>query len=88
MSGRLLCLRPRRDRDPGVHGASNPTASLQDTDSLSCCQDRMDCRTHYPTTSWAGSGKGEEMPYRSGLMRVLCPECRRKVYLHEEWGYS
>ncbi|UCG43649.1 MAG: hypothetical protein JSU73_03260 [candidate division WOR-3 bacterium] len=32
-------------------------------------------------------GRGEEMPYRSGLMRVLCPECRRKVYLHEEWGY-
>ena len=32
-------------------------------------------------------GKGEEMPYRSGAMRVLCPECRRKVYLHEEWGY-
>jgi len=27
------------------------------------------------------------LPYRSGTMRILCPECRRKVYLTEEWGY-
>jgi len=27
------------------------------------------------------------LPYRSGTMRILCPECRRKVYLEEEWGY-
>ena len=33
------------------------------------------------------AGKGKEFPYRSGTMRILCPECRRKVYLHEEWGY-
>ncbi|MFO7639160.1 MAG: 4Fe-4S binding protein [bacterium] len=26
-------------------------------------------------------------PYRSGTMRILCPECRRKVYLTEQWGY-
>ncbi len=35
----------------------------------------------------AEPGKGGELPYRSGTMRILCPECRRKVYLHEEWGY-
>jgi hydrogenase-4 component H len=35
----------------------------------------------------APPGRGGEMPYRSGTMRILCPECRRKVYLHEEWGY-
>lgn len=29
----------------------------------------------------------EMVPYRSGTMRVLCPECRRKVYLDEQWGY-
>lgn len=28
-----------------------------------------------------------DTPYRSGTMRVLCPECRRKTYLQEEWGY-
>ena len=29
----------------------------------------------------------EVTPYRSGTMRILCPECRRKVYLEEQWGY-
>ena len=46
--------------------------------------------THYQSLGIAPPtvpGKGEEMPYRSGTMRILCPECRRKVYLHEEWGY-
>ncbi len=27
------------------------------------------------------------VPYRSGTMRVLCPDCRRKTYMNEEWGY-
>ncbi|MEO0101604.1 MAG: 4Fe-4S binding protein [candidate division WOR-3 bacterium] len=27
------------------------------------------------------------LPYRSGHIRILCPECRRKVYLQEIWGY-
>ncbi len=27
------------------------------------------------------------LPYRSGTMRILCPDCRRKVYMTEEWGY-
>lgn len=26
-------------------------------------------------------------PYRSNTMRVLCPECRRKAFLTEQWGY-
>jgi len=26
-------------------------------------------------------------PYRSGTMRILCPECRRRVYLAEQWGH-
>jgi len=30
---------------------------------------------------------GDFVPYRSGLMRILCPDCRRKAYLTEEWGY-
>jgi len=30
---------------------------------------------------------GETSPYRSATMRVLCPECRRKAYMTEEWGY-
>lgn len=30
---------------------------------------------------------GETSPYRSDTMRVLCPECRRKAYMAEEWGY-
>lgn len=31
--------------------------------------------------------RGEVSPYRSDTMRVLCPECRRKVSVTEEWGY-
>ncbi len=27
------------------------------------------------------------LPYRSGTMRILCPDCRRKTYMTEEWGY-
>lgn len=27
------------------------------------------------------------VPYRSGTLRVLCPDCRRKTYMTEEWGY-
>ncbi len=27
------------------------------------------------------------VPYRSGTMRILCPDCRRQVYMTEEWGY-
>ncbi len=30
---------------------------------------------------------GEVRPYRSDHIRILCPDCRRKVYLREEWGY-
>lgn len=32
------------------------------------------------------SGQGGMLPYRSGIMRILCPDCRRKVYMSEEWG--
>ncbi len=37
----------------------------------------------------AGSAQARamELPYRSGTMRILCPECRRRVYLTEQWGY-
>lgn len=31
--------------------------------------------------------RGEFSPYRSDHLRFLCPRCRRKVYLHEIWGY-
>jgi hydrogenase-4 component H len=31
--------------------------------------------------------RGDVQPYRSDTMRILCPECRRKTYLAEEWGY-
>lgn len=27
------------------------------------------------------------MPYRSSSMRILCPTCRRRAVLREEWGY-
>jgi len=27
------------------------------------------------------------IPYRSGHLQMLCPKCRRSVYLHEIWGY-
>jgi hydrogenase-4 component H len=33
------------------------------------------------------SPRGEPAPYRSDTVRVLCPECRRKVYLTEQWGH-
>lgn len=31
--------------------------------------------------------RGETGPYRSDSVRILCPECRRQVYLKEIWGY-
>jgi hydrogenase-4 component H len=32
--------------------------------------------------------KREEIgPYRSDSLRILCPDCRRQVYLNEIWGY-
>jgi hydrogenase-4 component H len=38
-------------------------------------------------TSAPSLPRGPSAPYRSDIMRVLCPECRRKAYLTEEWGY-
>lgn len=29
----------------------------------------------------------KEFPYRTEYLQVLCPSCRRKVYLEEVWGY-
>jgi len=29
---------------------------------------------------------GDRPPNREDIFRILCPECRRKVYLTEEWG--
>jgi len=31
--------------------------------------------------------RGARSPYRSDTMRVLCPECRRKASVTEQWGY-
>jgi hydrogenase-4 component H len=31
---------------------------------------------------------GEERPYRSGHIKILCPKCRREIVLHEQWGYE
>lgn len=31
--------------------------------------------------------RGEIGPYRSDSVRILCPDCRRRTYLHEVWGY-
>ena len=31
--------------------------------------------------------RGDVQPYRSDTLRILCPDCRRKAYLAEEWGY-
>lgn len=28
----------------------------------------------------------EDLPYRSYFMKILCPSCRRKAHLREEWG--
>ncbi len=38
------------------------------------------------TTELTGR-RGTFAPYRSDTMRVLCPECRRRTYLTEQWGY-
>ncbi len=31
--------------------------------------------------------RDEPPSYRSGHLRILCPDCRREVYLQEIWGY-
>jgi len=31
--------------------------------------------------------RGDVQPYRSDALRILCPDCRRRTYLAEEWGY-
>ncbi|MBD3285445.1 4Fe-4S dicluster domain-containing protein [candidate division WOR-3 bacterium] len=38
------------------------------------------------TVELGPTGEGTE-PYRSGHQRLLCPDCRRKVWLNEIWGY-
>jgi hydrogenase-4 component H len=38
-------------------------------------------------TAEPGTRRGDFAPYRSDTMRILCPECRRKTYLTEQWGY-
>lgn len=30
--------------------------------------------------------RGEQCPFRSDSLRILCPACRRQVYLKETWG--
>jgi hydrogenase-4 component H len=30
--------------------------------------------------------RGEKEPFRSDNLRILCPSCRRRVYLKETWG--
>ncbi len=32
------------------------------------------------------SHRFEDLPYRSYFMKILCPSCRRKAHLREEWG--
>jgi hydrogenase-4 component H len=54
-------------------------ASANPTLALSLYQDLGVTRPEPP--------RGPVSPYRSDLMRILCPECRRKAYLTEEWGY-
>uniref|UniRef100_A0A7C6AA56 Uncharacterized protein n=1 Tax=candidate division WOR-3 bacterium TaxID=2052148 RepID=A0A7C6AA56_UNCW3 len=31
--------------------------------------------------------RGKISPYRSDSVRILCPDCRRRTYLNEVWGY-
>jgi len=52
---------------------SNPTLVLSDMDALSQVE-QMHARTADRKTN------------REDIFRILCPECRRKVYLTEEWG--
>ena len=42
---------------------------------------------HYQNLGIAAPLTSTSLPYRSGTMRILCPDCRRKVYMTEEWGY-
>ena len=57
----------------GDLASSNPTLFLSKYDSLGVAESPS-----------PGTGV---TPYRSGTMRILCPECRRKAYLNEQWGY-
>ena len=45
--------------------------------------------SQYEDLGLAGGGTRVpgDAPYRAGTMRVLCPECRRRTYLSEQWGY-
>jgi len=52
---------------------SNPTLILSDMDALSQVE-QIHTRTAGRETN------------REDIFRILCPECRRKVYLTEEWG--
>ena len=52
---------------------SNPTLILSDMDALSQVE-----QTHARTA--------DRRTNREDIFRILCPECRRKVYLTEEWG--
>lgn len=57
----------------GALAYANPTlilAGQDDTSSVGAVDDREDSRP----------------PQREDLFRILCPSCRRKMYLTEEWG--
>jgi hydrogenase-4 component H len=53
---------------------ANPTIFLASARELGLIEDEMVPPADMP-------------PYRSQHMRLLCPLCRRKAHLREEWGY-
>jgi hydrogenase-4 component H len=59
-------------RKLGTLAYANPTLTLASLSELSLVEQ--------------GAARGKEVaPARSDLLRVLCPECRRNIYLREEW---
>lgn len=63
---------------------ANPTLYLTLHENLGLTEEEAKKSAEYRA---AQAERGEAGAYRSDSVRILCPDCRRRIYLNEIWGY-